>query len=46
MNPLNITPEEHNTLYNILCSIASRSYKKAESFCMHTNIADILITFK
>lgn len=43
---INITPEEHKALYDILLNIASRYYSKAESFCVHTEIADILITFK
>lgn len=43
---INIKPEEYKTLYEILSNIASRYYNKAESFCIHTEIADILITFK
>ena len=43
---INIKPEEHKTLYEILSNIASRNYRQAESFCVHTEIADILITFK
>ena len=43
---IDIKPEEHKTLYEILSNIASRYCKQAESFCVHTEIADILITFK
>ena len=43
---INIKPEEHKTLYEILSNIVSRNYRQAESFCIHTEIADILITFK
>lgn len=43
---INITPEEHKMLYDILCSIAERNIGKYQSFCVHTGIADVLITFK
>lgn len=43
---INIKPEEHKTLYDMLFNIAFRSYRQVESFCIHTEIADILITFK
>ena len=43
---IDIKPEEHKTLYEILSNITSRYCNKAESFCVHTEIADILITFK
>ena len=45
---IDITPEEHKALYDALCSIAEHNFSKIESksFCMHTPLADILITFK
>ena len=43
---IDIKPEEHKVLYDILSSIAERNYEKYQSFCVHTEIADVLITFK
>ena len=43
---INIKSEEYKALYEILSNITSRYCKQAESFCIHTEIADILITFK